>query len=216
LISKSSCLALVVLAGCSSTYYKVMEKMGYQKRHILSSRIKEGQSSQEEAKKQFQTTLERLKTLVNFKGGNLEKTYNELKGQLDRSEERAETVRANVKGIEDVAADMFAEWKSEMKSISNPKLRDEDRKLLAETKDRYNRLHDAFKSAESKMEPVLVKFRDQVTYLKHHLNASAIASLQGQLSEIESSVGGLIQEMEKSISEAQEFAKSLEGGQTPA
>lgn len=211
--SRILCVGLLPLLGCSGIYYKAMEKMGHQKRHILAARIKDGQASQEEAKKQFQTTLERFKTLTSFDGGDLEKKYNELKGQLEKSEGRAASVTSKVKGIEKVAVDMFKEWQDEMGKITDPKLRESDQKLLSQTQDRYSRLHDAFKSAETKMEPVLVKFRDQVTYLKHHLNASAIASLQGQLTEIESSVGGLIQDMEKSISEASEFTRSLEGEQ---
>ena len=33
--------------------------------------------------------------------------------------------------------------------------------------------------AESRIEPVLKSFRDQVLFLKHNLNAKAIASLRG-------------------------------------
>ena len=61
------------------------------------------------------------------------------------------------------------------------------------------------------MDPVLTSFRDHVLYLKHNLNAQAIASLQGDLGGIESDVGRLIAEMEKSIAEAQSFIKTMEG-----
>ena len=40
------------------------------------------------------------------------------------------------------------------------------------------------KRAEAKMDPVLAAFHDQVLFLKHKLNAQAIASLKGNLASI--------------------------------
>ena len=66
------------------------------------------------------------------------------------------------------------------------------------------------KSAEAKIEPVLAVFKDQVLYLKHNLNAQAIASLKGELGSIKSDVSSLISAMEKSINEANAFIKTME------
>ena len=60
------------------------------------------------------------------------------------------------------------------------------------------------------MDPVLGTFRDYVLYLKHNLNAQAIASLQGELSGVEADVSTLIEEMEASIDEARAFVASME------
>jgi hypothetical protein len=65
------------------------------------------------------------------------------------------------------------------------------------------------KRAEKKIAPVLSAFRDQVLFLKHNLNAQAVASLQGELVSIESDVASLIREMEASINEADSFIQSL-------
>ena len=64
--------------------------------------------------------------------------------------------------------------------------------------------------AEGKMKPVLSAFKDQVLYLKHNLNAKAIAALEGELSSIRSDVDVLVKEMDKSIAEADAFIKTLE------
>ena len=68
------------------------------------------------------------------------------------------------------------------------------------------------KRAERKIDPVLSAFHDQVLYLKHNLNAQAIASLQSELASIETDVAGLIKEMEASIVEANSFIDSMEKG----
>jgi hypothetical protein len=68
--------------------------------------------------------------------------------------------------------------------------------------EKYAQLIGAMKRAEKKIDPVLAAFKDQVLYLKHNLNAQAIASLQSELASIETDVAKLIKEMEASIREA--------------
>ena len=65
------------------------------------------------------------------------------------------------------------------------------------------------KRAESKMPPVLAKFKDQVLFLKHNLNAQAIASLKSELGTVESNINLLIKEMEASIKQADAFISSM-------
>ena len=52
-------------------------------------------------------------------------------------------------------------------------------------------------------------FRDQVLFLKHNLNAQAIASLRDELVSVEADVTSLIQEMESSIAEADVFIREM-------
>ncbi len=66
--------------------------------------------------------------------------------------------------------------------------------------------------AAERMDPVLATFRDQVLFLKHNLNARAIASLDSTNRELEADISRLIADMEASIRESEEFIKSL---QTP-
>jgi hypothetical protein len=61
------------------------------------------------------------------------------------------------------------------------------------------------KTASSKMDPVLRGFNDRVLFLKHNLNAQAIASLSGDVRMIEGDVARLISEMNASIAEADAF-----------
>lgn len=66
------------------------------------------------------------------------------------------------------------------------------------------------KNAESRIQPVLTVFNDQVMYLKHNLNARAIASLKGELKTLQSNVSTLVAAMEKSINEANTFISNME------
>ena len=82
-----------------------------------------------------------------------------------------------------------------------PTLRAASTRSLRDTRSRYGQLIAAMKRAESKMPPVLNAFRDQVLFLKHNLNARAIASLEGTIGEIESDVASLIRDIDASIEE---------------
>ena len=59
------------------------------------------------------------------------------------------------------------------------------------------------------MEPVLRQFRDQVLYLKHNLNAAAIGSLRGQADNIQGDIQRLLDQMNRSIAEADRFIQTL-------
>lgn len=202
-------VALLSMAGCQTTYYKTMEKFGYHKRDILAERVQEARDSQEETKEQFQTALEKFSAVVNFKGGKLEEQYKILKAEFDESEKKAEDVHDRIDSVENVAEALFTEWEEELKQYTNDNLRRSSRKKLQKTKTQYSKLIGAMKRAEKKIDPVLSAFRDQVLFLKHNLNAQAIASLQTELASVESDVAILIKEMEASISEADSFIKAI-------
>jgi hypothetical protein len=72
----------------------------------------------------------------------------------------------------------------------------------------------AMQAAANRMDPVLGRFKDQVLFLKHNLNARAVAGLRQNVSEIQTDVERLIREMEASIAEADRFIKEM--GSTPS
>ena len=202
-------VSTLTIAGCKSIYYSTMETFGYHKRDLLVSRVKDARDAQEDAKEQFQSALEKFSAVVEFQGGKLEEKYNQLNGELDKSETKARSVRSHIASVESVAKALFKEWESELDQYTNDKLRRTSEQKLEQTRQRYAQLIGAMKRAESKIEPVLSAFRDQVLFLKHNLNAQAIASLQDELASVETDIAALIKEMEVSIAEADEFIKAI-------
>ncbi len=200
---------LIVSGGCKSTYYKTWEKLGWEKRDILSDRVKDARDSQNVAKEQFKTTLQRFQEVTKFEGGNLEAQYKKLNNEFQKANTRADTVRERIDSVESVAADMFKEWKAELKEYSNAELRRSSEQKLDDTRRRYDQFIAAMHRAEERMNPVLVVFKDQVLFLKHNLNAAAIDSLQTTTAGVEDDVSQLIAEMEASIAEANEFMKQI-------
>lgn len=186
-----------------------MERLGYQKRDILVSRVKKAKDSQVEAKEQFRTALDEFIAVTGYTGSDLERNYRRIEKAYHRSESRAEEVKQRNDAVERTGKALFKEWKAEIKEYQNPGFRADSQRQLAESQVRFNELMAAMRRAESRLDPVLKEFRDYVLYLKHNLNAQAVAALKGRISEVDVDVNRLIREMERSIAEADSFIRQM-------
>lgn len=209
-VFRSLPLALtLLLAGCSGAYYQAMEKIGFPKRDILVDRVEKAQESQTKAKEQFASALEHFLIVTKADGGDLQRKYDEMNREFTRSESRAKDVREWIAAVEDVSSALFREWKQELGQYSDANLRRDSERQLEETRRRYDALMTLMLRAAGRMDPVLATFRDQVLYLKHNLNARALASLDTTHRELEADISKLIADMETSIREAQAFIKEM-------
>lgn len=202
-------LALLFATGCQQTYYKTMEKFGIHKREILIDRVEEARDSQVEGKEQFESALEKFKSVINFDGKDLEEKYNALNKEYLESEEKAEEIRDRIDAVENVSEALFDEWESELAEYTNDKYRRIKAAELRDAKKRYASLIKSMRRAEKRMDPVLSAFKDQVLFLKHSLNAQAVASLKSEMVSVQSDIKLLINEMQKSIDASNTFIESL-------
>lgn len=199
--------------GCSSTEIAVKETFGYAKREQLVDRVEDARDGQQEAKQQFESALEEFLSVTGVKTGELESKYASIKKQYERCEDRAESVNSRIKDVERVATALFKEWDAELKQYSSAEMRAASQRQLDDTKVRYEALVSTMKDAASKMDPVLAAFKDQVLFMKHNLNARAIASLQETSGQIQSDVRTLVAEMEQAINEANAFIQEMQAQQ---
>lgn len=204
--------SFALLAGCKAAYYNTLEKFGKHKRDLLVGRVKDARDDQAEAKEKFKDALTRFSEISGFQGGDLKRAYDTLNDEYVRCDAQANDVHKRIASVEDVAKDLFEEWQNELAHYKSSELRSASKAELAQTKQRYEGMIGAMKRAENKMQPVLDAFHDQVLFMKHNLNAQAIASLQTNVSSIEADVGRLIQEMDAAIKEANAFIASMNTG----
>ena len=203
-------LALVLtLSGCQSAYYSAMEKVGVHKRDILIDRVEETKDSQQESQEEFKSALERLTTLIDFNGGELQDTYNQLNDDYESSLNAANEVSTNINKVEDVAEALFDEWGDELEQYKSASLKRESSKKLAATKRQFDQLLRSMRSAESKMEPVLTSLHDNVLYLKHNLNAQAVSAIKGEFTNLKRDIQLLMNDMNKSIADSNKFIEQM-------
>jgi hypothetical protein len=205
-------IVLVSLAGfgCQTAYYETMEKLGYHKRDLMVSDVKKARDAQQDAKEQFKSALDRFTKTLNVQGGELQDKYEALNEEYQQSEKKAQAVRDRIASVENVSDALFDEWTGELKQYSNATLRQKSQKQLTQTRSQYAQLIKAMKRAESKMDPVLSKLKDNVLFLKHNLNAQSIASLKNELVTVEGNIDSLIKDLNASIQEADSFITSME------
>jgi Skp family chaperone for outer membrane proteins len=200
---------LLALTACNSIYYAAWEKLGWEKRDLLVSAVKKARGEQKDAGEEFQDAMTQLKKLSGFHGGNLESAYNKFKAEYEDCEAQANKVRSQVREVDQVARDLFREWERETRQYENASLAADSRRRLEETRSRFEQLSSSLHSAESTMDPVLRQFRDQVLYLKHNLNAAAIGSLRGTADNIQADIQRLLEQMNRSIAEADRFISAM-------
>ncbi|CAD5249890.1 conserved exported hypothetical protein [Alteromonas sp. 38] len=202
-------IAMLVLTGCQSAYYAAWEKVGVEKRDILVDRVENAKESQEDAQEEFSSALEAFSAVVAFEGGELEDVYNKLNSEYENSLSAANDVTDRIDKVESVAEALFDEWEDELDKYQNASLKRESTAKLRDTERRYSALIKTMRKAESRMAPVLSAFQDNVLYLKHNLNASAIGALQGELSTIQNDVDQLIEQMNSAIAESDAFIAAM-------
>lgn len=202
-------LMLLLLAGCSSAYYAAMEKVGFEKRDILQSRVEDARDAQLQSQQEFKDALQQMSALIGFHGGDLQSRYEALSAQYDDSKKAADDVTARINKVETVAFDLFAEWEDELKQYQNAQLRADSRKKLLATKRQFDSLLKTMRKAERKMPPVLNALHDNVLYLKHNLNAKAIGAISGEFNGLQSDVNNLVRDMDQAIAESNQFIQSM-------
>ena len=204
-----SCLVLT-LAGCSSAYYGAMEKIGIPKREILVDRVGDAREAQQEAKEQFASALDQFIAVTKVPPTELQATYDRMNAEFKRSEAQAREVRERIEAIDHVAKALFEEWNVELSQYANASMRAQSERQLAATRQRFQALMRVMNQAADRMNPVLDAFRDQTLFLKHNLNAQAIAALDDTSRDLQRDISRLIADMEKSIKEADAFIASMQ------
>lgn len=190
-------------------YYNTKESMGQHKRDLVVLHVEQACSSLERSRDQFEDTLDKFKTVICVPETSLDHKYKLLKRQYDFCQMRADEVGHKIVAIKTVSEALFAEWDAELKLYESRTLRSRSSQQLKASRQHYAKLIKSLSKAESKISPVLAAFRDQVLFLKHNLNAQAIAALQHEFVGISLDISQLIEVMEKTINEANQFVSVL-------
>jgi len=203
---------ILLLPSCKQVrekYFNALEKVGIEKRELLVKRVDNAREAQVEAQEQFKDALTQFQALVGYQGGDLESMYNKLSSEYDASESKAKEVRERITKVEQVAQSLFEEWQREIGQYSNAEFKRESERELATTRQRTDQVVKAMKRSAATMDPVLTKLHDQVLFLKHNLNAAAIASLKGESANIQTEIGKLLEDMNAAIAQADKFISSM-------
>lgn len=210
-------LVSAMFLGCQSMVhdtakemkYSAYEMVGVQKRDLFKKEVKKVKEGQQDTGEAFKDALDRLQKVYQVDGGKLEKQYKSLNSSYESAQKEVQSVHGRIQTLEEVATDLFSEWRKEIAQITSAEMRKKSAQSLQKTLDRYADFHSALKKSEARMDPVLVKLKDHVLFLKHNLNAQAIAGLKVESGKIQNDIEVLIKDMNASIGEAEELIKTM-------
>ena len=195
--------------GSSSFSLSEIDALWKEPRDVLVDRVEAARDVQLETTEEFKTALEKFRSVVDFDGGELEDKFNTLSGALQDSEEAARDISGKVDKVVSASNRLLEEWREELGDYHDANLRRRAEQQFDQTRAHAKKLIAAMRKAESKTEPVLAAFRDQVLFLKHNLNMQAITALTDESEQIEQDIAALIKDMEASIAEANAFIESM-------
>ena len=204
-------ILLVILTGCASVQYSALEKVGIHKRDILVDRVEDARDAQTETREQLVSAYEQLSELVGHEGGELEKKYERLSKEVERSRKATQDLDEHLSDIDRVSEDLFDEWESELDLYSSAALRSDQKRKLAQAQRQFLTMRDRMQTARNRVDPVMAVLTDNVLFLKHSLNAQALAALRGQTLVLEGQVDALIRDMQVAIEEADAFISRMRG-----
>lgn len=193
----------------AAVYYRARESVGDHKRAIVVYQVGQACSSLQGTRDEFANALQRLDYLAKVNDLPLEQRYHQLNRQYQFCRAKSEAVSHRINAIETVTEALFAEWEKELAEYTSRTLRNTSKQQLKAARQHYARLIKAMRKAESRIQPVLAAFKDQVLYCKHHLNAKAIAELRHEFVGISLDISDLITAMEQIIAEANQFVAVL-------
>ena len=200
----ASVLSLTLVA-CQSAYYGALETVGIEKRDVLVDRVATARKAQAQAQEAYVDALDAFRAVVAFDGGDLERTYNRLKGKAEGARAQATTLGSRIDAVDSVATALFKEWEKELAQYRDANLRARSREQLAQTKSRSAQVLAAMRRAQASFEPALARLEDQVLFLKHNLNASAIGSIKDELPRVQADAERLKRDIEAAVAEADKF-----------
>lgn len=205
------CAFALAVSGCASVQYSALEKVGIHKRDILVDRVEDARDSQLETREHLVSAYEELSTLIGHDGGKLEAQYKRLDKEVERSRDSIEELDDRLSSIDRVSSDLFKEWEAELDLYNSKTLRAEQEKKLADSRRQFRVMRDRMQVARNRVDPVMAVLNDNVLYLKHSLNAQALAALRGQATLLEGEVEALIRDMQIAIDEADAFIANMRG-----
>jgi hypothetical protein len=161
------------------------------------------------------TKLQLLKTLDVYNGLMTEGAtdrkgaYKKLQQEMASTDERRGEIALRVGEMQTEADAVFKSWADSAAAIADPGLRKRSDERLTATKASLAEIGAVGQKAAELYGPVMKALQDQVTYLGHDLNPSAIASLKPDAAKVNAEAQELVKRIDDTIATANKAIAAL-------
>jgi chromosome segregation ATPase len=192
------------VGACSST-----GSQGQKELANLTSEIEKLSKELEAGKADLQKAIAEHDAIVNNTDGNFVSHYKAFGKGIETVEEDREDIRARIQKVKDAAAPYFARWSDDNAKLTDPGLRDRDKKNMEETKARYDEIYKAGDEAKNAYEPLMATLKQHHQFWSNSLNANTAAQLKGDTEKIDKSANSLYALIDKVVSTAKKYNESV-------
>lgn len=161
------------------------------------------------ARVQIGSTVDGYNTIMAGEAVDNRKAYKKLTKELSKSEKAAANVRTKAAAMDVVANDFFSNWEASLEGFSSEDLRQRSAERLNDTRKRYEEILEAAGEAGDAFDPFVTNLKDQILFLGHDLNPSAIQALQGDAKKLNGRAAEVFKDVDKTIVTASEYTASL-------
>jgi regulator of replication initiation timing len=162
-----------------------------------------------DTKVQLMTTMDVYNALMADDAENRKKLYKSIQKEMENTEKRRTKIAEEAAKMRTEADTLFNEWANSSAAIENPDLRKKSDDRLAATKASYAEIGTAAQKAGDLYGPFMKALQDQVTFLGHDLNPSAVADLKPEAAKINEASSKLIQSIDDTIGTANKNIAAL-------
>jgi DNA repair exonuclease SbcCD ATPase subunit len=155
-----------------------------------------------ETKNQLQKTLDAYDAVLAENVKDRRSAYKDLQKEMDNTEKKREQIKLRTGDMDNDASTLFQSWADSAKAMDNADLRKRTEDRLAETKSSYAEIHAAGAKAVAVYDPFMKSLKDQVEYLGHDLNASAVASLKPDAAKLHQQAKELFDAIDETVATA--------------
>lgn len=167
-------------------------------------------------KVQLQKTMDVYNALVADDATDRKGLYQKLQSEMETTEKRRAEIAVRADAMKAEADALFKGWADSAAGISDPDLRRRSDERLARTKATFADVATVGQRTSELYGPVMKAFQDQVTYLGHDLNPSAVASLKPNAVKLNDQAGELVKRIDDTITTANTAISALRPQQTNA
>jgi predicted nucleic acid-binding Zn-ribbon protein len=152
-----------------------------------------------ETKVQLSKTLEVYNALMADGAEDRKKQYGDLQKEMDNTEKRRAKIGEEVVKMDAEADALFKQWADSAAAIENPDLRRRSEQRLRARRAGQAAIKAEGEKAQGLYERFMKDLQDQVTFLGHDLNPSAVRSLEPEAAKINKRAEALMRSIDETV-----------------
>lgn len=187
----------------------VAQSSGHKQTDKLINKSNDTIAAIRSTKMQTEETLAGYNAIIEGKVPDNRKAYKKLTKDIQKCENQADKVGDRVVAMQEAASTYFSNWEASIASITSDDLRAKGEARLKETQANYDEILKAAQKAGDEFKPFITNLHDQVTFLGHDLNPSAIADLQDEAAALNKKGDKVFEAVDGTIEVATKYTNSL-------